>query len=110
MPTPPLCFSNIPKDHREARLGAKDIESTFTPKNDHHQTRLPYDSNMSVSSPDLSLASPSILINLSLQTFLKLGSDLLVLLITLPIAENIPFAPPQNFYQFTKGTHKKLYQ
>ena len=74
---------------------------SFTPLNNYHQTRLPYHRNSS-SSPDISLASPSVLLNLAWQLVIKLGSDHLPIFNVLPIAEEFSFAPHKTYKNFKK--------
>ena len=90
----PLRSSNIPENRRRANLGAKNIQPSFTPLKDHHQTRLSYDKKSSASSSDLSLTS--FLVKLAWQTTFKRGSDHLPTFMNLPITEDILFAPHFN--------------
>ena len=80
-----LWNSNIEEDQRGSVLSNEITESTFAPLNDDTQTRVPFNSENQLSSPDISLASQSLLLSISWTPIKSLGSDHLPILLELPL-------------------------
>ena len=92
----PLWYSNIPDDNRGAPSGVEITDSISTSLNDHNQTRLSF-GNTSYSSPDISLASLSLLPSLTWKHRFFLGSQHLSILLNIPLNEQIPFFARETF-------------
>ena len=83
-----LWSSNLEEDKRGQLLSNEITESTYAPLNDDTQTRVPFNSLSSdahFSSPDISLASQSLLLSSSWTPIKSLGSNHLPILIELPL-------------------------
>ena len=98
-----LWNSNIEEDQRGSVLSNEITESTFAPLNDDTQTRVPFNSENQLSSPDISLASQSLLLSTSWTPIKSLGSDHLPILLELPLDDFINFSPKRTFKNFLKA-------
>ena len=98
-----LWNSNIEEDQRGSVLSKEITESTFAPLNDDTQTRVPFNSENQLSSPDISLSSQSFLLSTSWTPIKSLGSDHLPILLELPLDDFINFSPKRTFINFLKA-------
>ena len=105
-----LWNSNIEEDQRGSVLSNEITESTFAPLNDDTQTRVPFNSENQLSSPDISLASQSLLLSTSWTPIKSLGSDHLPILLELPLDDFINFSPKRTFVNFFKSRLDQIHR